>query len=96
MEIIKKFPFSRLEIEGSSMAPNFAEGERVFVSSFSEVIEGDVAVFQQDSLKIMKRVHEVNGDKFFVLGDNPNESTDSRTLGWLGKKQLLGKVLFKY
>ncbi|HTY89031.1 MAG TPA: signal peptidase I [Candidatus Acidoferrum sp.] len=35
----------------------------------------------------------VGDDKFFVLGDNRNNSTDSRTFGTVPRQNILGKVI---
>jgi len=39
-----------------------------------------------------------NGTKgeilYFVLGDNKQESTDSRHFGWIKKKQIIGQVIW--
>jgi type IV secretory pathway protease TraF len=42
---------------------------------------------------MIKRVARVTPDgRLFVVGDNPSESTDSRTFGALPPSQILGKV----
>jgi hypothetical protein len=35
-------------------------------------------------------------DEWFVLGDNLNESQDSRELGPVGTQDIVGRVWFKY
>jgi signal peptidase I len=35
----------------------------------------------------------VGNDKFFVMGDNRNDSTDSRTFGAVPRQNILGKVI---
>jgi hypothetical protein len=35
------------------------------------------------------------GGKLFLRGDNPSESTDSRTLGEFDQKDILGKVSYR-
>jgi len=35
----------------------------------------------------------VGNDKFFVMGDNRNNSTDSRTFGTVPRRNILGKVI---
>ena len=37
----------------------------------------------------------IPGDKYFVVGDNRNNSTDSRTVGLIDKKQVMGSVSFR-
>lgn len=31
--------------------------------------------------------------KYYVLGDNPSQSTDSREFGWIKRKEIIGKVI---
>ena len=37
----------------------------------------------------------IPGDKYFVVGDNRNNSTDSRMIGLIDKEDILGSVSFK-
>ncbi len=37
----------------------------------------------------------IPGDKYFVVGDNRNDSTDSRVLGLIDKNDILGSVSFR-
>lgn len=37
----------------------------------------------------------IPGDKYFVVGDNRTDSTDSRIIGLIDKKDILGKVNFR-
>lgn len=37
----------------------------------------------------------IHDKKYFVLGDNPPESTDSRTFGWVREKNIVGKVIYQ-
>ncbi|MCH8995082.1 MAG: nickel-type superoxide dismutase maturation protease, partial [Chloroflexi bacterium] len=82
-------PFARYRVEGESMAPAFAVGERVFVSRaaywFSKPRPGDLVVVRdprQPDRLLLKRIDRSAGeDGWLVLGDNPEASTDSRTFG---------------
>ena len=88
--------FSRFEVKGSSMQPNFNSGDRVFVSKFGKIMENDIIVLNKDNKNMIKRVKKILNNKYHVLGDNQNESTDSRHFGLIEKKNIKGKVLFKY
>lgn len=35
-----------------------------------------------------------NDCMYFVLGDNPDESTDSRIFGWISQENVIGKVSY--
>lgn len=39
---------------------------------------------------------KISGDKYFVVGDNRGNSADSRMIGLIDKKQILGSVSFRF
>lgn len=88
--------FSRFEVRGGSMEPFLKGGDRLFASNFSKPKKGDVVIIRRGSKEIVKRVGHVKGDLFYVLGDNPGNSEDSRDFGFISRKEIIGKVLFKY
>jgi len=54
-------------------------------------------IFEEDYLKRNYQLLEgvVPPDTVFVMGDNRNDSNDSRTFGFVPKDKIKGKVLFK-
>ena len=58
--------------------------------------EGEVvaAASPRDGGAVVKRVGGVAGGRVFLLGDNPDESVDSRNYGSVPVEDLRGKVLF--
>lgn len=92
----------RFIVSGNSMMPTFVSGDKLFVSKlFYKIVSpkvNDVAVLidpRNDRL-ILKKIDGVFGDKYFVVGENLTESTDSRIFGAVNKRQIVGKVLFRY
>ncbi len=85
-------------VTGNSMKPTFSPGDRVLVINhrFSAIVLGSVIVFYHYPTKryFLKRVKEIKRNKYFVLGDNTYESTDSRTFGWIEKKEIIGRVIY--
>lgn len=43
-----------------------------------------------DSLEKIKRIARSEHGRVYLLGDNPQASTDSRTFGWLGEEHIRG------
>ena len=80
------------------MAPTFREGDNVLVSSipyfFSNPKVGDIVILKREKY-IIKRITKMRNGKFFLVGDNKKESTDSRNFGWVSEKEILGKVIVK-
>ncbi len=84
------------------MTPAFRVGDRILVNRLSYLLNKprirDVVVLKREKF-IIKRIAKIkpsaDGDIFFVTGDNRRESTDSRHFGWVRKKDIVGRVMFK-
>lgn len=88
-----------VEIVGDSMSPTFNNGEtRIFQTVKNiELVIGDIVLanhpFKKD-INIVKRITKVSkSGSFFLEGDNPslNESSDSRSFGYVKKKDIIAK-----
>ena len=88
----------RLRVAGDSMRPALKPGDFVFAKTslgpawMPEV--GDIVVCKHphhDRL-LIKRVTDLVGGRVVVRGDNPLESTDSRSFGPLPREAILGVV----
>lgn len=91
-------PLFKFKIEGSSMHPTFKSGDTVLVSNIPYFLKNpaveDLVVLKKGRY-IIKRIKKIDGDRFFVEGDNKKESADSRNFGWINKKEIIGKVIYK-
>ncbi|MDP3733469.1 MAG: S26 family signal peptidase [Candidatus Daviesbacteria bacterium] len=96
---MKLFPISRYKVIGHSMLPNLKEGQEVLSFNwaylFSKPKVGDVVVVKVNGKEMVKRITKfLDREKMiFVMGDNKKDSLDSRKLGWIDKKNLIGKVI---
>jgi nickel-type superoxide dismutase maturation protease len=94
------FSFAIYSVSGASMLPKLKPGSHVFVCSLLPIRIGTIVVVDEPltSKKIIKRVKKIrekNGrQEYYLLGDNPDMSTDSRKFGWINKKRIRGKVIF--
>jgi nickel-type superoxide dismutase maturation protease len=84
-------------VEGDSMLPNLKNGDGVLINTDEKVAVGDIVFAKhpfKKSVNILKRVSEIDDNgNYFLVGDNPPESTDSRTFGALSPKHILGKAV---
>lgn len=91
-------PLFKFKVDGQSMTPTFRHGDVVLVNRLSYIFTkpkiGDLVVLKRKKY-IIKRISQVSREEFFVLGDNKVESIDSREFGWIKKKEIVGKVIFK-
>lgn len=80
-------------VSGESMIPALLPGQVIIATRrIMSLKEGDVVVLVHDQLEKIKRIREIKDGQFFVLGDNPVASTDSRTFGWLERTHIVAKV----
>lgn len=84
-------------VQGRSMLPTFADGDWLVVWWGGAVRVGDVVVAHRaDGTPVIKRAMRLEGGRWWLEGDNPEESTDSRSVGPFEIGQIKGRVLFRY
>jgi signal peptidase I len=98
------FGFAFYQIPTSSMEPTLNIGDVILVDTwaYSEKLpaERDIIVFKRTerSSVLVKRIKKIRrtttGHEMYVLGDNTNNSYDSRQFGWVTTQHLIGKSQF--
>jgi|ERR1700722_5282809 len=92
-------PFDKYKIFGSSMIPTLKAGDMVLVNKiaywFSSPKKNNIIAFRdpRDGKTLIKRITKIEGESYFVQGDNKNLSTDSRVFGMIRRSDILGKVI---
>jgi nickel-type superoxide dismutase maturation protease len=81
-------------VAGESMVPTLMPGRIVLVRSFRTLRVGEVVIVHHDGLEKIKRITMLEDGLVFVTGDNPEQSTDSRSFGWLSEELVIGKLLW--
>lgn len=76
------------------MLPSLRPGDSVVIWRGGEAEVGDVVVAKIGHAHFVKRVARVSGDSYYLLSDNPEHSVDSRRLGLIGKRHIVGRVFF--
>jgi len=83
--------------EGDSMSPTLRHGEVVLVDRDVEVSVGDVVVAKhpmEQGTEVIKRIERIDAfDRYFLVGDNLEDSNDSRHFGSVAKGDIKGKVV---
>ena len=83
-------------IEGDSMHPTLKEGDLVLINPHAALAIGDIVVARhpfKKSINIIKRIAEIlPGERYILLSDNLDESSDSRSFGAIAAKDILGKA----
>jgi hypothetical protein len=75
------------------MLPAFSHGKIVVGWRFRRPRVGDVVIAKHHRVEVIKRVSDLQDDKVFLLGDNADESTDSRQFGWLPARAIVAVVV---
>ena len=102
-------PYERFRVEGASMQPTYFHGEHVIVDRRAyrrrPPAPGDVVVLhdpEEPERHLVKRVvtpppdASRPRDAVYVLGDNPEDSRDSRDFGPVPVALIVGRVRLRY
>lgn len=94
----------RFRVQGNSMLPLLQPGEEILIdrhayqNSLPQIGELVVAIHPEKSnLPIVKRVKAITPEgKYFLIGDNLAQSTDSNAFGAVSLEHILGKVTSRF
>ena len=92
-------PVTRVRIVGPSMAPALRNGEWWIAVRGRRMRTGDVVLLRhpdRPDLMIVKRLARRTDAGWWVLGDNPDQSEDSRQFGPVAESDLLGRLTWRY
>ncbi len=99
--------FGTVKVAGGSMLPAYRDGDWLFVrwlesapanENIGTSLLGKVVVIEREErpgIFLIKRVQKFHAGNYWVEGDN-QESTDSRTWGWIPANEVVGVALFRY
>ena len=92
-------PFFRVAVSGDSMAPTLRDGEWWIARRTRTFRPGDIVVVdhpEYPGLLAVKRAVRRTAEGWWVEGDNPERSRDSRQFGPVDPHRLLGVVVMRY
>ncbi|MFZ1854172.1 MAG: nickel-type superoxide dismutase maturation protease [Candidatus Nanopelagicales bacterium] len=93
-------PLTRVAVAGDSMRPTLHPGDWLVVAHAMPIRVGRIVVAQRPDrpdLLIIKRVHQQADDgSWWLAGDNPRASDDSRTFGTVTPNLIRGVVVARY
>ncbi|HSF26428.1 MAG TPA: nickel-type superoxide dismutase maturation protease [Actinomycetes bacterium] len=93
------WPLGRVAVAGASMLPTLHPGDWLVVRWGAHVRPGDVVVARRPDrpgLLLVKRVVRREPGGWWLVGDNPGASDDSRLFGPVADDLVLGRVLGRY
>jgi nickel-type superoxide dismutase maturation protease len=89
---------TKFRITGHSMEPTIKSKQMVLASGlfylFKKPRIGDIVAFREKDKVFIKRIQRVVRDKYFLTGDNREDSLDSRKFGFISQEQILGKIIY--
>jgi nickel-type superoxide dismutase maturation protease len=89
----------RVVVEGRSMEPTLAPGDRLLVTRATRLKAGDVVAVRDPRggrRLLVKRIGALVDDQVVLRGDNPTASTDSRVFGNVPRHAVVGRVVRRY
>lgn len=93
------WPFARVLVTGSSMEPTLLAGDQLLVLLRARPRVGGLVVVtppQRPELLVVKRAVRATPAGWWVEGDNPGASDDSRVFGPVAADAVVARVLWRY
>jgi len=86
-----------IKVKGDSMLPELTNGDFVIVSKFYWPLKtGHLVVANHPNYQcIIKRIVQISPLKGILLSGTNAASVTTEQMGWVSKKHVLGKVLFR-
>jgi len=81
-------------IAGDSMEPALHHAQVVVFRRSGSYNPGQIVMIRQGKRELIKRIEKVRPDEVYVLGDNRDDSQDSRTFGWVPRDDILGRMFW--
>lgn len=104
--LIWKYKWEIIVVRGDSMLPTLNDGDYVLIDKKPKAYSmGDICVLippDDDNKIVIKRITKIMGldihngksiTNFWFLGDNRNNSYDSRDYGWVNIENIEGRVI---
>lgn len=104
--LIWKYKWEVIVVKGKSMSPTLHDGDFVLIDKNPKAYSmGDICVLippDDDNKIVIKRITKIMGldihngksiTNFWFLGDNRNNSYDSRGYGWVNVENIEGRVI---
>ncbi len=91
--------FTTVRIVGPSMEPALMNGDWWLVHRSARLRPGGVVVLRHPmrrDLVVVKRLAELRESGWWVLGDNPEASEDSRQFGAVPEELIVGRLILRY
>ena len=95
----RKRGLGTVAVAGESMEPTYSADDWLLVLWGGAYRNGQVVLIERENqpgVFLIKRVEREVEGKYWVEGDNKDESTDSRQWGAISGQEIVGKVLFRY
>jgi nickel-type superoxide dismutase maturation protease len=91
--------YTRIRVVGPSMEPTVRNGQWWLVRRTSDVRPGHVVLLRhpvRTDLLLVKRIIRAEGTGWWVEGDNPSASDDSREFGPIPAELVKGRLVWRY
>ncbi len=90
----KRSPILIRRVSGQSMVPTLRDGKIIIARTiFDDIKPSEFVIVTHDGIEKIKRVAKIKEGKIYIIGDNPQSSTDSRDFGWIKASSVVAKVM---